>query len=125
MHLSAFGPWPYPREITFIVSIFFFRVANYVSYCKGSVPGRMKIKGVVLFESLYDCSMSNIGGLKNLLPISECTYCCMACGSLSGLKHLTMTSFINEGHSFDMLVSFGGNNSSSSCSQSNNSFQCS
>ena len=67
--------------------------------------------------------MSKIGGLKNFYPISWCTYCCIAWGNLSGLKHLTMTSFMKGGHSLETLVSFGGNMSFWSYSQSNNSRQ--
>ena len=74
MTFSAIGPWFWPSEMLFMVSYFFFCWANELSCTRGSVPGRMKIRGVPGVESRNDFSMSKIGGVRNSYPISYATY---------------------------------------------------
>lgn len=74
-------------------SSFFLRLANAVSACRGSAPGRTKIKGVALVESSYERSMSKSGGLKYFSPYSSTTYSRTARTKVAGARALTRHSF--------------------------------
>ena len=108
MTFSAIGPWFCPKDMLFIDSFFFLCVAKASSCCKGSVPGKIKIKGVPGLESKNDFSISKMGGDKNSWPISWCTYCYTALPSLSGRIALRIRSFMKGLHCPLIFYSLAG-----------------
>ena len=88
MSAAAFGPWPWPMEMTEMASAFSMSSANLSSAEVGSEPGESTNRsGVAQLDSANEPGKSNGGGSTNRRPIVRSTKSFTAGVTLSGRRH--------------------------------------